>query len=190
MLHSHPCAPGTPSTSWPSRRRRFRRRSPRCPRNDPSRGPHLLHVTLISLYDLHYAPPEWLPATVAALGTFVAAPFPLRFDRIENRKAVTLRTRDPLAEARAFQKALVNHLLAAKAPIMDGTTPEPHIPQYVKRQLSRRPPECPKDAADRLDGRGNISGRKRCRQDHPYRARPLGAHAAPRLSAAHGERGA
>ncbi|WP_422059127.1 2'-5' RNA ligase family protein [Sphingopyxis sp.] len=97
------------------------------PRNDPSRGPHLLHVTLISLYDLHYAPPEWLPATIAALDGFAAAPFPLRFDRIENRKAVTLRTRDPLAEARAFQKALVNHLLREKAPIMDGTTPEPHI---------------------------------------------------------------
>jgi len=97
------------------------------PRNDPSRGTHLLHVTLISLYDLHHVPPEWLSATVAALDTFVAPPFPLRFDRIENRKAVTLRTREPLAETRAFQKALVNHLLAAKAPIMDGTTPEPHI---------------------------------------------------------------
>ena len=97
------------------------------PRNDPSRGPHLLHVTLISLYDLHTAPPEWLPATIAALDGFAAAPFPLAFDRIENRKAVTLRTREPLAEARAFQKALVNHLLREKAPIMDGTTPEPHI---------------------------------------------------------------
>ena len=32
------------------------------PRNDPSRGPNLLHVTLISLYDLHHVPPEWLPA--------------------------------------------------------------------------------------------------------------------------------
>jgi len=97
------------------------------PRNDPARGPHLLHVTLISLYDLHHAPPEWLPATVAALDGFVAPPFPLSFDRIENRKAVTLRTRDPLGQARAFQKALVQHLLACKAPIMDGTTPEPHI---------------------------------------------------------------
>ena len=97
------------------------------PRNDPGRGPDLLHVTLISLYDLHHAPPGWLPATIAALGSFVAVPFALRFDRIENRKAVTLRTRDPLAEARAFQKALVNHLLREKAPIMDGTTPEPHI---------------------------------------------------------------
>ena len=97
------------------------------PRNDPGRGPDLLHVTLISLYDLRYAPPEWLPATIAALDGFAAAPFPLRFDRIENRKAVTLRTRDPLAEARAFQKALVNHLLREKAPIMDGTTPEPHL---------------------------------------------------------------
>lgn len=90
------------------------------PRNDPGRGPDLLHVTLISLYDLHRAPPEWLPATIAALDGFAAAPFPLRFDRIENRKAVTLRTREPLAEARAFQKALVNHLLREKAPIMDG----------------------------------------------------------------------
>ena len=97
------------------------------PRNDRSRGAHLLHVTLISLYDLHHVPPEWLPATIAALDGFAANPFALRFDRIENRKAVTLRTRDPLAEARAFQKALVNHLLREKAPIMDGTTPEPHI---------------------------------------------------------------
>ncbi len=97
------------------------------PRNDPSRGPHLLHVTLISLYDLHHVPPEWLPATIAALDGFVAAPFALRFDRIENRKAVTLRTRDPLAEARAFQKALQNHLLAREGSIGIGTTPEPHI---------------------------------------------------------------
>jgi 2'-5' RNA ligase len=29
---------------------------------DPSRGHDLLHVTLIALYDLHHAPPEWLPA--------------------------------------------------------------------------------------------------------------------------------
>ncbi|MBX7482786.1 2'-5' RNA ligase family protein [Qipengyuania qiaonensis] len=97
------------------------------PRNDPGRGPHLLHVTLISLYDLHHAPPDWLPATIAALDGFAASSFPLRFDRIENRKAVTLRSRESLAEARAFQQALVNHLLAAKAPIMDGTTPEPHV---------------------------------------------------------------
>lgn len=42
------------------------------PRNDPGRGPELLHVTLISLYDRHYAPPEWPPATIAALDSFVA----------------------------------------------------------------------------------------------------------------------
>ena len=97
------------------------------PRNDPGRGPDLLHVTLISLYDLHHAPPEWLPATIAALDSFAAAPFALAFDRIENRKAVTLRSREPLAEARAFQAALVRHLLERKAPMMLGTTPEPHV---------------------------------------------------------------
>lgn len=37
------------------------------PRNDPSRGADLLHVTLISLYDLHHVPPDWLAATIAAM---------------------------------------------------------------------------------------------------------------------------
>jgi len=97
------------------------------PRNDPGRGPELLHVTLVTLFDLYQKPPEWLPAVIAALDTFDGPAFPLRFDRIENRKAVTLRTREPLTEARAFQKALVLHLLEKKAPIMDGTTPEPHV---------------------------------------------------------------
>src|SRR5687768_16436050 len=95
-------------------------------RNDPSRGADLLHATLMSLFDLHYAPPEWLPAVIAALDSFDAPAFPLAFDRIENRKAVTLRTRAPLVEARAFQAALVRHLLEHKAPMMLGTTPEPH----------------------------------------------------------------
>lgn len=97
------------------------------PRNDPARGPELLHATLMSLFDLHAAPPDWLPRVIAALDSFAAAPFPLAFDRIENRKAVTLRTRAPLAEARAFQAALVRHLLVHKAPLLLGTTPEPHV---------------------------------------------------------------
>ena len=97
------------------------------PRNDPGRGAHLLHVTLLKLFDLHYAPPEWLAQVIAALDSFEAPPFPLAFDRIENRKAVTLRTRAPLPEARAFQASLVRHLLERRAPMMLGTTPEPHV---------------------------------------------------------------
>lgn len=97
------------------------------PRNDPGRAPELLHVTLLKLFDLHRAPPDWLPAVTAALDTFEGAAFPLAFDRIESRKAVTLRARAPLPEARAFQAALVSHLLARRAPMMLGTTPEPHV---------------------------------------------------------------
>ena len=97
------------------------------PRNDPGRGPELLHVKLMSLFDLHYALSEWLPAVQAALDSFAGAAFPLAFDRIENRKAVTLRTRDPLPEARAFQASLVRHLVERRAPMMLGTTPEPHL---------------------------------------------------------------
>lgn len=97
------------------------------PRNDPKRGPELLHVTLLKLFDLHHAPADWLPRVIAALDTLDAPAFPLAFDRIEARKAVTLRTRAPLAEARAFQAALVRHLLEQRAPLMLGTTPEPHL---------------------------------------------------------------
>jgi len=97
------------------------------PRNDPGRGGDLLHVTLLSLFDLYHAPPEWLPAVIAALDSFDGPAFPLAFDRIENRKAVTLRTRAPLSEARAVQGALVRHLLERRAPLMLGTTPEPHV---------------------------------------------------------------
>ncbi|ATY32872.1 2'-5' RNA ligase family protein [Sphingomonas psychrotolerans] len=96
-------------------------------RNDPSRGADLLHATLVSLFDLHYAPPEWLSAVIAALDSFDAPAFPLAFDRIENHKAVTLRTRAPLTGARALQAALIRHLLERKAPMMLGTTPEPHV---------------------------------------------------------------
>ena len=97
------------------------------PRNDPGRDAGLLHVTLLKLFDLHHAPPQWLGQIIAALDSFSAPAFPLAFDRIENRKAVTLRTRDPLAEARAFQAALVRHFLERKAPMLLGTTPEPHV---------------------------------------------------------------
>ena len=40
---------------------------------------------------------------------------------------MTLRTRTLLAGARAFQASLVRHLLQHRAPLMLGTTPEPHV---------------------------------------------------------------
>lgn len=97
------------------------------PRNDERRRPELLHVTLLQLFDLAFAPPTWLPAVVAALDALAGRPFPLAFDHIEERKAVTLRTRAPLVEARAFQAGLVRHLLERRAPLMLGTAPEPHL---------------------------------------------------------------
>lgn len=97
------------------------------PRNDPGRAPELLHVTLLKLFDLHVAPPGWLSAVITALDGFDATAFPLRFDRIAARKTVALRARDPLPAARAFQAALVRHLLERNAPMMLGTTPEPHL---------------------------------------------------------------
>lgn len=97
------------------------------PRNDPKRGPELLHVTLTTLFDLATAPPAWLPAVIAALDGFEGNRFALSFDRIRVGKCVTLRSREPLLEARAFQAALIRFLLERGAPIMLGTTPEPHV---------------------------------------------------------------
>ena len=97
------------------------------PRNDAGRGPELFHVTLLALFDLDRAPPGWLFAMIDALDSFDGVAFPLAFDRVELRKAVTLRSRAELSEARAFQKALLGHLLARRAPLMLGTAPEPHL---------------------------------------------------------------
>ena len=44
------------------------------PRNDPERGPELLHVTLMKLFDLHRAPPDWLPASDRRARRFGAPP--------------------------------------------------------------------------------------------------------------------
>lgn len=97
------------------------------PRNDRRRGPELLHVTLLTLFDLSAAPSDWLPKVLAAMNLFDGACFPLVFDRIEERRAVTLRTRNPLAEARAFQADLLRFLLEHRVPMMLGTTPVPHM---------------------------------------------------------------
>lgn len=96
-------------------------------RNDQRRGPELLHVTLLSLFDLAVAPGDWLTVAITALDAFEGSPFPLSFDRIEERRAVTLRTRDPLPEARALQAGLLRFLLERRVPLMLGTTPIPHL---------------------------------------------------------------
>jgi 2'-5' RNA ligase len=97
------------------------------PRNDAKRGPELLHSTLLSLFDLAAAPPGWLPAIVTAMNSLDSQAFSLSFNRIEVGKAVKLVSREPLVEARAFQAALVRHLLERGAPLMLGTTPVPHV---------------------------------------------------------------
>lgn len=97
------------------------------PRNDPGRAPELLHVTLLKLFDLASAPPDWLPRVITALDALDGQAFALSFDRIEIGKVVKLVNRAELPQARAFQAGLVRHLLEHKAPLMPGTTPVPHI---------------------------------------------------------------
>ena len=97
------------------------------PRNDPKRGPELLHVTLLKLFDLHHAPPDWLPAVIAALDAFEGHSLPARLRPDRDPQGGNAPHPRPLPEARAFQAALVRHLLERRAPLMLGTTPEPHL---------------------------------------------------------------
>ncbi len=179
LLNVAPCAPAIRSTSWPSHRPSSRRRSWRCPATIPARGPELLHVTLVSLLDLHYAPPDALSATIAALDSFEGRR-PSRSVSTGSKTARRSRCAPvPLAEARAFQKALINHLLACRAPIMLGTTPEPHVTINYKGDRLKRP----EDGADRLGGGGDHPDGEHRRQDHPCRAWPPAAADGLRLIA-------
>lgn len=86
-------------------------------RNDPRRSAALLHTTILPLFDLGYAPDYALPAIIELLRRFEGNPFPLIFDRIEERKAVTLRSSLGLVDAVRCQRRLIDHLVSAKFPV-------------------------------------------------------------------------
>ena len=76
------------------------------PRSDRRRGVDLLHMTLAAFTDLAEAPAGFLELVIRGLDDFGASAFPVRFDRIECRKATTLRSSAPLSAAWEFQRQL------------------------------------------------------------------------------------
>ena len=61
-------------------------------------------MTLAAFGDLAEAPAGFLELVIRGLDEFAAGAFPVRFDRIECRKATTLRSSTPLAAACAAAK--------------------------------------------------------------------------------------
>ena len=78
-------------------------------RNDRHRDVALLHMTLAAFGDLAEAPAGFLELVIRGLDEFAAGAFPVRFDRIECRKATTLRSSTPLAAAWEFQRRLAEY---------------------------------------------------------------------------------
>lgn len=78
-------------------------------RNDRRRGVDLLHMTLAAFGDLAEAPAGFLELVIRGLDDFDAGAFAVRFDRIECRKATTLRSSLPLVAAWDFQRRLAEY---------------------------------------------------------------------------------
>ena len=79
------------------------------PRNDGRRGADLLHMTLTVFGDLAKAPAGFLELVIRGLDEFGAGAFPVRLDRIECRRATTLRSSVPLTAAWEFQRQLAEY---------------------------------------------------------------------------------
>ncbi len=79
------------------------------PRSDRRRGADLLHMTLAAFTDLAEAPAGFLELVIRGIDEFEAAAFPVRFDRIECRRATILRSSGPLAAAWEFQRQLAEY---------------------------------------------------------------------------------
>jgi 2'-5' RNA ligase len=95
-------------------------------RCDRRRRRELLHMSLLAFVDLAEVPPSFLSILCKLLKGFEAPAFHVAFDRIEERRAVTLRSSAPLAAVRRFQTEFTDYLKAAGFPFF-GSPPEPHV---------------------------------------------------------------
>lgn len=96
------------------------------PRRSRERPSDLLHVTLLAFVDLADWPPEFMPLLGEILSGFEADAFDIMFDRIVERRAVTLRSSRPLKPARAFQRQLMD-FLKSQGFRWFGAAPVPHL---------------------------------------------------------------
>lgn len=79
------------------------------PRSDRDRGADLLHMTLAAFVDLAAAPTGFLEMLMRGIEDFEGDAFRVQFDRIECRKATTLRSSLPLVAAWDFQRRLAEY---------------------------------------------------------------------------------
>lgn len=95
-------------------------------RNDPGRGADLLHMTVFALVDLVEWSEDFIPAFQRTMEGFDAGVFDVQFDRIVERKAVTLRSSKRQKGALALQWLLRAHFEAREFRFF-GAAPDPHV---------------------------------------------------------------
>jgi RNA 2',3'-cyclic 3'-phosphodiesterase len=95
-------------------------------RNDPGRDAGLLHMTVLALVDLTEWSDEFIPAFHRTMEGFEAGVFDVQFDRIVERKAVTLRASRRQKGALALQWLLRAHFEARDFRFF-GKAPDPHV---------------------------------------------------------------
>ena len=101
-------------------------------RTDKRRPADLLHTTVLPLIDLARFPAKVLPWLVAGMHGFEADAFRLVFDRIVERRCVTLRGSEPMRGFEAFQVSLIS-FLEAQGFRLFGRRPEAHITINYRR---------------------------------------------------------
>jgi 2'-5' RNA ligase len=96
------------------------------PRTSEERPPYLSHITLLPFFDLVDEERHGLGEVVELMSRFWAYAFHVRFDRICEHRAVTLRPSKTLRDARAFQRSLVAFLRESGFARF-GKPPDPHL---------------------------------------------------------------
>ncbi len=96
------------------------------PRYNRRRGSDLLHVTVLGLFDLDEVPAEAMRRLKQVMRDYDDCVVPLFFDRLEERRAVTLRSRNPPVEMAALQSRLVA-FLTDRGFHFFGAPPVPHM---------------------------------------------------------------
>jgi len=95
-------------------------------RDDAGRALDLRHVTLLPFGFVEERPAGFVEDLCERMAGFIAYACYMRFDRVAERSAVTLRATRPLRGVKALQRQIMRHLAVREFPFF-GNAPEPHL---------------------------------------------------------------
>jgi len=101
-------------------------------RNDAGRALDLRHVTLLPFGFVEARPAGFVEELCDRMAGFIAYACHVRFDRIAERSAVTLRATRPQRGVKALQRQIMRHLAVRDFPFF-GNAPDPHLTIHYAR---------------------------------------------------------